>query len=222
MVVDTPISSLVPYYPEIERVITKYPYDPRRTEQLMQEAGFARGADGIVVSASGERFKPDLQTLSGAQNEAELALTIDMFKQAGIDTNPSILPSAQLSDTRARSVFPGMSTTSGGGGEAGLIGLRSAPPGPDNQFLGGGGRGGWSNGEFDRLVDAYNGTLNKSARTRHVVEMARIYSEQLPKLTDFYNVRVTAHAGALVGPLLGSGPDAGSDSWNVHIWEWKG
>src|SRR5439155_8594860 len=149
MVVDTPISSLVPYYPEIDRVITKYPYDPRRTEQLMQEAGFARGADGIVVSASGERFKPDLQTLSGAQNEAELALTIDMFKQAGIDTNPSILPSAQLSDTRARSVFPGMSTTSGGGGEAGLIGLRSAPPGPDNQFLGGGGRGGWSNGEFD-------------------------------------------------------------------------
>ena len=45
---------------------------------------------------------------------------------------------------------------------------------------------------------------------------------RVPKLTDFYNVRVTAHAGALVGPVLGSGPDAGSDSWNVHIWQWKG
>src|SRR5207253_1145423 len=64
LVVDTPISSLVLYYPEIDRVITKYPYDPRRTEQLMQEAGFAHGVDGIFASASGERFKPDLQTLS--------------------------------------------------------------------------------------------------------------------------------------------------------------
>jgi hypothetical protein len=52
--------------------------------------------------------------------------------------------------------------------------------------------------------------------------MARIFSEQLPKLTDFYNVCVTAHTGLLVGPLLGSGPDAGSDSRNVHVWEWRG
>jgi peptide/nickel transport system substrate-binding protein len=222
LVVDTPISSLVPYYAEIDRVITKYPYDLRRSEQLMQEAGFTRGSDGIFVSASGERFKPDLQTLSGAQNEAELAMTIDMFRQAGIDTNPYVLPAAQLSDARARALFPGMSTTSGSGGEAGLIGLRSAPPGPENRGLGGGGRGGWSHAEFDRLVDAYNGTLNKSERTRAIVEMARIFSEQLPKLTDFYNVRVTAHTGLLVGPLLGSGPDAGSDSWNVHVWEWRG
>jgi peptide/nickel transport system substrate-binding protein len=221
LVVDTPISSLVGYYPEIDKVITKYPYDIRRSQQLMQEAGFTRAADGFFVSASGERLKPDLQTLSGAQNEAELALTVDMYKQAGIDINPAILPSAQLSDARVRSLFPGMSTTSGGGGETGLIGLRSALPGPENQFLGGGGRGGWSNPEFDRLVDAYNGTLNKTERVRNLVEMARIFSEQLPKLTDFYNVRVTAHTGNLTGPLLGSGPDAGSDSWNVHIWEWR-
>lgn len=221
LVVDTTISSLVPYFAEIDRVITKYPYDIRRTERLLNETGLAKGSDGMYVSAAGERLKPDLMTLSGAQNEVELALWIDMFKQAGIELVPSILPSAQLSDPRARSLFPGMSTTSGGGGESGLTGLRSAPPGPENRNLGGGGRGGWANPEFDRLVDAYNGTLNKTERTRNVVEMSRIFSEQLPKLPDFYNVRVTAFAGSLVGPLLGAGPDAGSDSWNVHLWYWK-
>jgi peptide/nickel transport system substrate-binding protein len=220
LVVDTPISSLVPYYADIDRVIMKYPYDLRRSAELMQDAGYTRRGDSWF-DAAGDPFRPDWMTLSGAQNEAELAITHDMMKRAGIEIVPYILPSAQLSSAEARSLFPGLSTTSGGGGESGLVGLRSAPPGPDNRNLGGGGRGNWSNAEFDLAVDAFNATLNKTERIRLVVEMARIFSVELPKLPDFYNVRVTAFTGNLSGPMLGTGPDSGSDSWNVHLWEWN-
>lgn len=224
---ETPVSPLVPYGAEIDRAISKYPYDPRRTEQLMNEAGFTKGADGLFASApgaesagrtSGERFRPDWMTLSGAQNEAELAILVDSMKRAGIEIVPYVLPSAQLADARARSLYPGLSSTSGG---SGYTDLRSAPPLPENRMLGGGGRGGWSNPDMDRLADAYNGTLNKSERQRYIVEMSRVFTEQLPKLSHYFNVRVTAHLASMTGPLLGTSPDAGSESWNVHLWEWK-
>ncbi len=38
------LSPLAPYYPRIEPVVQKYPYDPRRTEQLMAAAGYSKGA----------------------------------------------------------------------------------------------------------------------------------------------------------------------------------
>lgn len=221
MVADTPISPLVAYYPAIERAITTYPYDLRRTEQLLLEAGLARRPNGLFAHPNGEAFKPGLWTLSGAQNEAELAILVDGFRRAGVEVSPYVIPAAQISDRRVRSTFPALSSTSGGGGEGGLVGLRSAPPGPENQGLGGGGRGGWANSEFDRLVDGFNRTLDRAERTQQVVDMARIYSEQLPKLPHYFNVRVTAHVAALKGPLLSTTPDAGSESWNAHQWEWR-
>ena len=39
MAADTIPPPTIPYYSALERVIEKYPYDPRRTEQLMAEAG---------------------------------------------------------------------------------------------------------------------------------------------------------------------------------------
>ena len=41
----------IAYYNQIEPLLTRYPYDPRRSEQLMQEAGFVRGSDGFFVGA---------------------------------------------------------------------------------------------------------------------------------------------------------------------------
>ena len=40
-------------YADIDRAVKKYPFDPRRAEQLMAEAGFARGRDGFFASAAG-------------------------------------------------------------------------------------------------------------------------------------------------------------------------
>jgi peptide/nickel transport system substrate-binding protein len=221
VVVDTPISSLVSYYPAVDRVTRKYPYDTRRTEQLLLEAGLTKGPDGFFVRPNGERFAPEIQAITGGINDAELQILVDGFRRVGIDAQPKVLPFAVFPDRRARSLFPALSATGGGGSESGLIGLRSAPPGPGNEFLGGGGRGNWSNAEFDRLVDAYQTTLDRSERTQKVAEMARIFSEELPNLPHYFNVRVTAFVADLDGPYLGTNPEAGSDSWNIHLWAWR-
>ena len=40
---------------DADRAVTHYPYDVRRAEQLMGEAGFAKDRDGQFTSATGER-----------------------------------------------------------------------------------------------------------------------------------------------------------------------
>jgi len=221
IVPDTPISPLAAYYAAIDRVSTKYPHDSRRAEALFAEAGFTRGSDGFLTNAAADRFRFELWTIAGVQNEVELPILMDTFRRLGLDVTPHILGAAQLADRRVRSSFPALSQTSGGGGESGLVGLRSGPPGPENLGLGGGGRGGWANAEFDRFVDAFNTSLDRSERTEHIVQMARIFSDQLPKVPLFFSIRVTAHVAALSGPLLSTTPEAGSESWNVHEWAWR-
>src|SRR5206468_11588874 len=55
-IADSAISPEDSYFPEVEPVITRYPYDTRRTEALMNEAGFFKDAEGFYGSVAGERF----------------------------------------------------------------------------------------------------------------------------------------------------------------------
>jgi peptide/nickel transport system substrate-binding protein len=45
--------------------VRTWPFDPRRARALLAEAGFKPGADGILVSPTGERFSIDLTTTAG-------------------------------------------------------------------------------------------------------------------------------------------------------------
>src|SRR5205823_4340976 len=52
---DSMIPPVSEYGPEVERAITKYPFDLRRSEQLMTEAGYTR-VGGVYSSPSEGRF----------------------------------------------------------------------------------------------------------------------------------------------------------------------
>lgn len=52
---------------------SKYPYDPRRTEQLMQDAGFMKDRDGFFADAGG-RFHTDILTNAGPSMSARRPL----------------------------------------------------------------------------------------------------------------------------------------------------
>lgn len=214
---DGPISPTEPYYPLIESRIRKYPYDVRQTEQLLTEAGLTRGADGFFNRANGERFRPELWAITGGNNDLEIQIQVDGFRNAGIEVIPKMLPFAVFPDTKTRSTFPAFSNSS----SQTFVMLRSAPPGPQNQFLGGGGRMGWANAEFDRLLDLSLSTLERPEWIKLQGEMGRVVSEDLPLLPIYFNVRVTAYVAELQGPLLGTTPTSGSDSWNIYQWEWK-
>jgi peptide/nickel transport system substrate-binding protein len=219
IIAETMIASTMDYYPLAERTMTKYPYDPRRSEQLMAEAGFSRGSDGVYTSATDGRFSPELKTNASPEFETEMGAMAAIWRQNGFDIQEAVLPAAQAQNAQVRASFSGMYTHSSGLGEAALIEQITARiPGPDNRWQGGN-RGGWSNPEYDRLVAAFNTTLDRSERARQIVEMVRISSQEMFAISLFFAAQPMVHVAALRGPqLVAPGAVMG---WDIHRWEFR-
>ena len=76
--------------------------------------------------------------------------------------------------------------------------ITEAIPRPENRWAGNN-RGGWSNPEFDRVVQAFSEALDRGERTRLIAEMARIYNEDLAGISLFFATQPLAHLAGLQG-----------------------
>ncbi len=207
----------LPYFAEIDQALVKYPYDVRRVEQSLNDAGFVRGPNGMFIGANGESFAPDLLGATGGQQAKELAILTETWQRAGIDVQPRVLPAAQHRDGQTRSTFPSLYGASQSGEEKNFNTWTSASIGTAANRWQGSNRGGWASPEYDRLYEAFNSSLDRAERNQLGIAMMRLMSEELPVLFLFHTIDVTAHSTALVGP-----PPDGIDAYihsNVHEWE---
>jgi hypothetical protein len=112
------------------------PFDLRRTQQLVEEAGF-------LLDASEGRL--EFQTVATTQNEGEDSAFASMWKQAGLSFNERLLPPALAQDNETRATFTAFAD--GGGFGTRLINMVSfntpAIASPANRWSGLN-RGGWS------------------------------------------------------------------------------
>ncbi len=213
---DVMVSPASRYGAAVDRAITKYPFDLRRTEQLMREAGFARAGDGPYTGPEG-RFSLEAKTNAAADNTAEQSVLASGWRDAGFEITEAVLPAAQAQDPQARATFPGVYTFNTNIGEPSVIGHTSAQiPSPENRWRGNN-RGGWSNPEYDRLADAYSTTLDSAERERQIVQMMRLYADDLPAISLFFRTQPWAFASALRG-LEVAAPEANM-AWNIHEWQ---
>ncbi len=207
---------------QIEPMITKYPFDPRRTEQYLNEAGFTKDRDGFFANAAGERFRPDFQVLTGTQFERGAALMTDTWRRVGIDVQPSVLPAVQVRQNEVRNTFPGISTPGAAGGtEKGMLEYFASNQigSPANGWVGSN-RGGWTNPEYDRMWTAFNVTLDRAERTRIMADMMKLLSEEVPGWPLYWDFNVMAYTANVRGPDLGL-PNTSTGFWNVHEWEMR-
>ena len=197
---------------ELDRAITVYPFDLRRSEQLMAEAGLTRGRDGVWANASGDRFSMEVWTDQGPQYERELAIVAETWQRAGVEVRQYVLPAAQLRDAQIRANFPAIYTTSSSRLES-MFGRSIGTA--TNRWIGTN-RGGWTNPEYDRLYEAFGATLDPNDQLQQVVDMMKIVSAELPAWVLYQNPSVAAHYATLRGPNSAS---LISDVWNVSEWE---
>ena len=207
------------YFASVERAATKYPFDLRRSEQLLLESGLSRGGDGIWTSAADGRLNLDLKTNGSAQNEAELSILGADLRRAGFEVRENVVPPALAQDGQVRNSFPSLYTFSTPLGEENLAGhnVRNTPR-AENRWVGMN-RGAWASPEFDQISDAFNSTLDVGQREQRVVDMIRIFSSEVPALSLHFNPIPMAHIAALTGPKLVA-PEA-AVAWNVHQWEFR-
>jgi ABC-type transport system substrate-binding protein len=208
----------VDYYPEIERVIQKYGYDPRRSQQLFEEIGFVRGPDGLFARRDGRPMKIGVWSSAGTKNEQEAATYIDGLRRAGVDASQNVIAAAQIGDAQLRALIPGITLRGGGPGLNGLTSAEIARP--ENRWNGGN-RYGWSNAEYDRAFDNWTKSLAQADRVRYVSQMERIITEDLPILPNYFEASVTAALSSVEGPTPRQNPDAGPQLATLHRWSWR-
>src|SRR5439155_8567651 len=108
---DSPFPPTDALWPRVERAITKYPLDIRRTEALLNEVGWTKGADGLFRNAGGDSL--DLEVTASSDHPKEPVIITDFLKRAGINAKP--IPTSEVleGDPEYRASFPGVSVQSG-------------------------------------------------------------------------------------------------------------
>jgi peptide/nickel transport system substrate-binding protein len=211
------IPSTVAYGPELERTVTKYPFDLRRSEAYMAELGIAKGADGFYASPGEGHLSFEVRTNGSPFFESEMSVLASGWRTAGFDFREFVNPAALAQDAQGRATFPSFFTASHGLGELNLIEYNSAGiPRAENRWVGIN-RGAWSNPDFDRLARTVNATLDRSQRAQLFVEMSRVFSEDLPVIPLYFQPSVNGFVAGLSGPTPVS-PDTAMN-WNLHEWE---
>jgi len=101
------VSPTDPWRKQLESAIVPFPHDPARAQQMLAEAGWARGGDGVLVhQASGERFESKISARPTSGADKILALLADGWKALGVQMNIEVLSPALAADRRTLGTQP--------------------------------------------------------------------------------------------------------------------
>lgn len=215
---DTFTSPNQEHQPQVDREVTKYPHDPRRTQQLLEEVGYTRDANGMFVTPRAELMDVQMNYTGGtSQFEQETAILADQMKQAGINGLSRVLPTSASTEDRA--LLPGIVAGSGGQ-DTGFLNAHSINIATAATRWNGSNRAAYSNPEFDRLANAFDDALDRNERIQLIMQMEKLISTDLPTIFMYYHGRVWAHDARLKGPGVRLVGGASHPTSTIYKWEW--
>jgi peptide/nickel transport system substrate-binding protein len=183
-VADGWVSPRVPGAEFFADAITRYEFDPSRAQQLLAEAGWQRGPDGMLVDAAGRRFELEYRA-QGRDAELTQAVVGDYWKRIGIDVQQEVIPSARARDNEWMARFPGVLSNKHTAGQpiGGAVNHYDCAnvPAAQNRWLGQN-RGGYCTPEMQQQYDAWRGSFPYDVRLAPYKEMMRIALRELPHL----------------------------------------
>lgn len=212
-VADTGYPKSAAIYPKLEKVISRYPYDLRRTQELLSEAGWTRGPEGMYRDAQGRTL--DVEARVTGEREQEVAIVAADWKGAGINASAFVVPRALTTDVEYRVNFPGVAISASTEVVSAFNVTTGQAPTAQNRFTGKN-RGSYSNPELDRLYELSLLTLDPSRREEVLLEIERIFTADVAQGMLFYQPRVAAVRAGIAGL---NPPVRGTYTWN--IWEWR-
>ena len=78
------------FYSDVDRVVTKYPFDQNRAMAQLAEGGFRRGPDGRLVDSTGHIPTMEIWSTGVELNMAQVMT--QNWQSLGIDANPFTIP----------------------------------------------------------------------------------------------------------------------------------
>jgi peptide/nickel transport system substrate-binding protein len=206
-----------PFRPQLESVIPQYPFDLARAQQILADAGWVRGSDGVLVyPATGERFEVELNGTSQRRVEQELNIIADGWKGVGAQVSFYAIPPAFGADTEHRATRPGATVLARGSDNFRTDYLHTKNvPGPHNRWSGNT-FSGYTNPRVDVLLDQLVVTIPPAERLaieRDLVQEVMGTAAMWPLYWDTTNVMALRSVKGI--------PTGGGDyhTWNFFSWD---
>jgi peptide/nickel transport system substrate-binding protein len=204
--------------------VPSYPYDPQRAAELLEEAGWTMGPDGVRVNADGEPLRLELMTTAGNRVRELVQQVIQgQLRRIGVDI--------RIRNEPAR-VFFGETVTKRKFGGMAMFAWISAPesvplttlksdqiPTAENNYTGQNYTG-YANPEMDRLIDAIEIELDRDKREQLWHDLQRLYASDLPVLPLYFRANPYIIPKWLHG-IVPTGHQFPSTNW-VEYWSADG
>lgn len=210
-----------PKYAWVKDVVVRYPYDQRRAQELLAEAGWQRGGDGMFRNAAGEPISLYHQTTIGGQWEAAQTIAAANWRAIGISqVQEHVIPQAARGDRETNSQFRSFS-----GAVVRFDTLTytrqfliSECPTAASRWVGVN-AGCYQEPAMDRVSQALLTTLVPAEQQRLWREWTQLFVRDLPALPLFYHVQGTIFREGFTG-LKGEARDGGGGfAFNAHEWD---
>ena len=214
---DTMMLPTADYFAALDRAVAKYPLDVRLAETYLNDAGYRKGPDGFFAGPNETRLSFEMKTNTSVQNDSWRAILADGWRRAGLMVEQSAFTPGETREPQNLASFRSFYGTGGNVGEQALLMFTTAQgAGPENRWTGRN-RGGWTEAEYDRLVDAVQVTLEREERIQKIVQAFVILTEQLGAFPLWFPPSVVANTSSVAGMSFRAA-DA-EISWNIHDWE---
>ncbi len=156
--------------PHIESLIPQFTYDPGRAQQLISQAGWARGSDGVLVhSQTGETMdlvvRLALAQGASAGKEKEANIIRDNWQAVGARVQIDLIPPARAGDRQYEATVPGFSLTGNLTPERWYTTrTHSKLIAGDHDRWSGGNKGGYRNERVDGILDRLQTIIDSRER----------------------------------------------------------
>jgi peptide/nickel transport system substrate-binding protein len=205
-----------PRLPQLDPYVVKYPYDPTRAMQLLAQAGWAAGADGVLVRQSdGQRFEIEFLGRVGP-NQKVSSIVTDYWKRLGMAATPVQETDSQRNDREFETKRPGylcciqvpISSFYNGNSHQ-----RQIPTAATNWA--GNNHGSYVNPRADAIVDELATTLDPRSRLALEQQLVREYTADAWLTPMWWQILPQL----LVGGIKGPDPAANNPVANVFDWD---
>jgi len=201
-------------YRDVEGSAVRYEYDPRRAAQLVEEAGYHRGADGLFLDRANQPLNLEIRNRGIEIGIRSMFITADYWKQLGMGVEGIVVPIQRAQDRPYMAGFPGYLLYNQPVDINYLKRIHSSQsPLPENGFVGQN-NSRYANPEFDALIEQHFATIPRQDRLQVLRQIVRHSTDQVLVMGLFYNTETTMIGNRLQNVTVGF-------PWDAHLWETK-
>ncbi len=201
---------------EVESAIVKYPFDPRRSIEILENMGLPKNAEGRYLDTNGKPLSFELRTRAHALREKLQPVIKEEWQRVGLDADLLVVPEQRVSDRAYQATFPGFYFRFMSPDITIFKGDSIAVP--ENNYTGNN-PGRYRNPELDALIDRYFSTIPRGERMDVLRRVATTLTDQLVVLPIYHEPEPVLIHNSLVNAAGRKGESV--QTWNAHLWNLK-